>query len=295
MELGDVCLVGVPASDSGRRLIWPAPLPLVSGVEGTGVTLWMDEENICSILWQEDRPILSRWRPRARTTAESELAWFDRYCAERQIERGASFVLDAADPKALLSLDGVARASLARCPWLGTVNLSRTALEGAMGLERGVRLMTRAACWILVMGLLVLGGQCLRWERTQRRIETVRGRSEALYREAFDPAHTGRISNPVTLARDRIAEIQRGSSDGRELEDVLTDLGAVFEENPSMDITVDVLRYNAEGLECTGSAPDMSTVLTFRRAWEERASLSQLDNTQSVSGVGYRFDLRVRW
>lgn len=39
----------------------------------------------------------------------------------------------------------------------------------------------------------------------------------------------------------------------------------------------------------------MSTVLTFRKAWEGRAALSQLDNTQSVPGLGYRFDLRVRW
>ena len=76
---------------------------------------------------------------------------------------------------------------------------------------------------------------------------------------------------------------------------MLADLGSIFIADPSMDITVEILRYNSEGIDCTGSAPDMSTILTFRRAWESRASLAQLDNTQSVSGIGYRFDLRVRW
>ena len=103
------------------------------------------------------------------------------------------------------------------------------------------------------------------------------------------------IANPVTLARDRIAELRGSDAEGRSLEDALAELGSVFSENPSMDVTLDVLRYNAEGLDCTGSAPDMSTVLTFRKAWEGRAALSQLDNTQSVPGLGYRFDLRVRW
>ena len=45
----------------------------------------------------------------------------------------------------------------------------------------------------------------------------------------------------------------------------------------------------------TGTAPDMSTVLNFRKAWEDMNNMAQVDNTQFVSGIGYRFDLRVRW
>ncbi|MBR1671376.1 MAG: hypothetical protein IJ702_00445 [Fretibacterium sp.] len=292
--------LSLPEGAGGGGMVWPAPLPLASRVEGTGVTLWADEENLCSLLWQGDRPVLSRWRPRSHTpgagaTPESELAWFDLYCKGQGLERGASFVLDAADPEEFASVGDIARESLARCPWLRSVNLSRTALEGAMGLERGVRLLTRAACWIFLMGALALTGNLLRWNQLQHKAEEVRGRSEALYREVFDPSRTGRIGNPVALARDRIAALQGGGSEGRGLDDVLADLGAVFAEDPSLDVVVDVLRYNAEGLDFTGSAPDMSTVLSFRKAWEGRAGLSQLDNTQSVSGVGYRFDLRVRW
>ena len=280
--------------DGGRSLVWPAPLPLAARVQGTGVALWTDEENLCSILWQDWRPALTRWTSRDRSSPEAELAWFDRCCAARKLERGASFVLDARDPGATAALEESARESLLHCPWFRTLNLSRRALEGAMGLERDVRLMSRAACWVLLMGVLVLAGSVLRWRQALSQVEGARRRGEDLYRQTFDPTHTGRISNPVALARDRIAELQ-GGTEGRELGSVLADLGAVFAENPSMDVKVDVLRYNAEGLDCTGSAPDMSTVLAFRKAWEGRAALSQLDNTQSVLGVGYRFDLRVRW
>lgn len=273
--------------------VWPAPLPLVSRVEGTGVTLWADEENLCSLLWQEGRPLLSRWRPR-RVEPESELAWFDLYCKEQSLERGGSFVLDAAQEGALEPLREIVAEGLALCPWMGTVNLSRAALEGAMGLERSVGLMTRAAVWLLLMGGVVLGGSLLRWDQIQGRVQELRGRSEELYRETFEPGRVGRIPDPVSLARGRLASIQSGP-EGQGFDDALAYLGAIFTQDPSMDITVDVLRYNAEGLDCTGLAPDMSTILAFRRAWEGRASQARIDNTQSVAGVGYRFDLRVRW
>jgi hypothetical protein len=283
----------LPVEKAG--VVWPAPLPLVSRVGGIGVTLWVDEENICSLLWQDGQPVLSRWRPRNRASAESEAAWFDAYCREKELVRGETFVFDAANEDDCASLRAITADSLSLCPWLGAVNLSRTALEDVMGLERNVSLMARAACWLFLAGAVVLAGNLLKWNQLLNRSEDVQTRSETLYREVFEPSRTGRIPNPVSLARDRIAQLQGGGSEGRRFEDAMTDLGEIFAEAQGLDVTVDILRYNAEGLDFTGVAPDMSTILTFRRAWEGRAGMSQLDNTQSVPGVGYRFDLRVRW
>ena len=70
-------------------------------------------------------------------------------------------------------------------------------------------------------------------------------------------------------------------------------MGEVF--SAVSGITIDIVRYNADGIDCTGVAPDMTTALNFRKAWEDKANLVQVDNTQFVSGIGYRFDLRVRW
>lgn len=291
------------AYDSGTGKIWPAPLPFVSQLEdygGTGVTMWVDEDNVCSLLWQTNKPVLYRWRKlRDEHTEEKELAWYDSYCTAREIDRGGTFVVNASgdndDPELDEEFCGIISESVKICPWISGVNLSRSALEGARGLERNLKFMTRAACWILGLGVIMLGAGILRWQQIQTQAQDVRTRSENFYKQVFDPARTGRISNPVTLARDRIAELTGSGSDAHPLEEVLADLGEIFSSGQSMDVTLDVIRYNSEGIDCTGSAPDMTTILNFRKAWEERASLAQVDNTQSVSGIGYRFDLRVRW
>ena len=77
------------------------------------------------------------------------------------------------------------------------------------------------------------------------------------------------------------------------MDEVLADLGEVFGQVSG--INIDTIRYNADGIDCGGVAPDMTTALNFRKAWEDKANLVQVDNTQFVSGIGYRFDLRVRW
>ena len=179
------------------------------------------------------------------------------------------------------------------CPWINNVNLSRSAIEGARDLERSVRLLTRVAVWLLVLGGITLGAGVLRWQQTEHNIQEIRTRSANYYRQVFDPQRTGNISNPVTLARDRIAEMSGTGNVSHPLEEVLADLGEISAQNKG--ITLDTIRWNAEGIDCTGTAPDMSTVLNFRKAWEDMNNMAQVDNTQLVSGIGYRFDLRVRW
>lgn len=291
--------------DSGKTgKIWPAPLPFISQLEsynGTGVTMWVDEENICSILWQENRPVLYRWRKYIdEHTEEKELAWYDAYCKAREIERGGNFVVNASgsndDNEADEEFYEIVNGSVNICPWISDVNLSRTVLQGARNLERSVKFLTRASCWLLVLGVITLSASLWKWIQIQNQVQEVRTRSENFYRQVFDPERTGRISNPVTLARDKIADLTGSGQEGHPLEEVLADIGEIFTDVQSMDVTLDVIRYNSEGIDCTGSAPDMTTILNFRKAWENKGvSLAQVDNTQSVSGIGYRFDLRVRW
>lgn len=293
---------GIPG-DSGTGKIWPAPLAFVSGLEsynGSGVTMWIDEENICSILWQENKPVLYRWRSSSGAgSEEKELAWYDAYCSAKELDRGGNFVVNAADSDdyddAGEEFAQVAAESVKICPWIYGVNLSRRALEGARDLERSVRLLTRVALWLLILGGAALGGSFLRWQQVTGQIQEVRTRSENYYRQTFEPQRTGRIANPVAFARDKIAEISGTSTTGHPIEEVMADLGEIFGNEQHKGVTLDVMRYNSEGFDCTGTAPDMSTVLNFRKAWEDRDNKAQVENTQFVAGIGYRFDLRVRW
>ena len=287
--------------DTASGKTWPAPLPFISQLQtynGSGVTMWVDEENVCSLLWQNNKPVLYRWRKLVdEHSEERELAWYDSYCAAKGLDRGGNFVVNASGEAddSDETFSEIVSDSVNICPWINEVNLSRSAIEGARDLERTVRLLTRAACWLLVIGAIALGAGLLRWRQVDSQVQEVRTRSENYYRQTFDPQRTGRISNPVTLARDKISELTGTSGPSHPLEEVLADIGEIFSGTGSMDVTLDVIRYNSEGIDCTGTAPDMSTVLNFRKAWEERNNMAQVDNTQFVAGIGYRFDLRVRW
>lgn len=286
----------IPSSGSSVRT-WPAPLAFVSELSeygGNGATIWVDEENICSILWQSNRPVMYHWRKHSgENSLDSEVSMYDEYCREREIERGGDYVFNALDGEALDDLPEIVSESVKICAWIPGVNLSRKVLEGARDLERTLRLLAKVSLWILVAGAIVLGGEIFSWYDADAEVRNIRERSEKFYRETFDPERTGRISNPVTLARDKIASLTGKGEEGHPLDEVLADLGEIHSSNK--DITIDIIRYNQEGIDCTGTAPDMSSVLNFRRSWEDKANLVQVDNTQFVAGIGYRFDLRIRW
>ena len=281
----------VPQADNK---VWPAPLPLVAKIAGEGVTFWLDEENICSMLWRGGVPTLYRWKPRERATVESEHAWYEAYCKSRGEELGNVFALDAAQPSELSRFMDILKESLGLYPWIGDVNLSKSALNSAMVLERTVRILSRAASWVLVVGLLALAGNGLRYYTARQNIDALLDRSSDLYRSAFDPGRAGRIPNPLDLARSRMGELQSGT-EGRSIIEVFSDLGNILEQNPSMDVKLDLVRYNLEGVDYTGSAPDTETAQDFRRAWADIAGTALIQNIHNVSGVGYRFDLSVKW
>ena len=283
-----------PSSGSGK--VWPSPLPFVSELEEygcNGVTESVDEENVCSILWQSGRPVMYRWSRNAPGIIGATNSWYDEYCRSCGLERGGTYTADLSGMDD--DLTGIISRSVRICPWIAGVNISREALEGARDLERALGVLARVSLWLLAAGGIMLSAEALRWRHVENEIVKARSRNEEYYRQTFDPSHTGRISNPVTLARDRIASLTGKSDDGRELDEVLADMGEIFASKKDSRITLDTIRYNADGTDCTGTAPDMTTVLEFRRAWEDKAGHVQVDNTQFVSGIGYRFDLRIRW
>ena len=283
-----------------NTIIWPAALGLISQLEytdGNGVTMYADEENICSFLWQDNRPVLSRWKKFINNNScDDELDWYDNYCKSQNLERGGEFVIKFPDAEGNnYDLSEIINQSVKICPWLADVNLSKSVLEGAKGLERNINFLTKVLLWILGIGIIFLSGGIINYIQVQEQAQNLKTRSEKFYRDNFDKEYKGRISNPVTFARNKIAELTGTGTAGHGLDEVLEDFGEVFNENNFNNITIDTVRFNPEGFDCTGSAPDMTTILNFRKSWEARANLSQIDNTQSVPGTGYRFDLRVRW
>ena len=285
----------------GAGKIWPSPLPFVSKLSengGNGVIVWVDEENICSMFWQALEPQMYRWKRNSGENAvEKELEFYDKYAEACELERGEDFVVDGRNPPE--DFAGIVAESVRLCPWIDKVNLSRSAAAGARDLERSVKLLTGVAVLALVSGTIMLGAEIFRSRAINAELDETRTRSEEYYRKTFEPERRGRISNPVNLARERIASLKgTGDEKSHTLDEVLAELGVIFSDKNFSETTVDIIRYNNDGFDCTGTAPDMTTVLNFRKSWEEAMpdlSRVQVDNTQYVAGIGYRFDLRVRW
>ena len=288
--------------NSGK--IWPSPLPFVRELEeydGNGVTVWVDEENVCSIFWQSYEPLMYRWKGlkghSGDETVKKELEFYDNYSKACELERGGSYIVDGKNPPE--DFAGIAAESVRLCPWIDSVNISRSAAAGARDLERLVKVLTGAAVMALISGVIMLGAQVLKSQVIERQLQEIRTRSEEYYRKTFEPDRRGRIANPVNLARDRISSLRgTGDENSHSLDEVLVELGVIFSSENFKETTIDIIRYNADGFDCTGTAPDMTTVLNLRKSWEEALpdlSRIQVDNTQYVAGIGYRFDLRVRW
>ena len=279
---------------------WPAPLAFISGLEdydGNGVTVWSDEENICSLMWQSYKPVIYRWRKRSdKESIKRELKLFDVMSEQRGYDRGGSYIYDVLSEDVDVSeIADIVTESVRICSWLNGVNLSRSELEGARDLERTVGMLTSGALGMLICGVLILGGGFIFLRNTEAETTHLTERSEAYYRSTFEPERKGRISNPVRLARERTAEVTGKSTDEHGISEVLGELGEIFGTLKEDGTSIEILRYNADGIDCTGTAKDMTAVLNFRNAWEGRAGLVQVDNTQLVAGIGYRFDIRIRW
>jgi len=283
-------------SPQAENVVWPAPLPLAAKVGGEGITFWVDEDNICSMLWRDGVPAFYRWKSRADTTIEAEYAWYERYCKSKGEEFGDVFTLDATNPSQMAEFQDIAKESMALFPWIGGVNMSRRALDSAVVLERTVNSLSKVACWFLIIGLLFLTGNALRLYEARRNTNQLRTRTVELYRSVFEPNRVGSIPDPIGLARFHVHNARGDFSEGRSITEMFYDLGEIFEQNPDMGITVDVARYDSNGVIYTGTAPDMETVHRFRGAWAERVYSANIGNLSIVpGGSGYRFDLSVRW
>ena len=97
-------------SSGSSNKVWPAPLPFISQLEendGNGVTMWTDEENICSILWQSRKPVMYRWRKLSDDKSPSrELEFYDSYCKSLEIERGGNFIVNASNGEDVMRISG---------------------------------------------------------------------------------------------------------------------------------------------------------------------------------------------
>ena len=282
----------LPDADASFRC-WPAALILAGGLSnGSGVTLWRDEGGISSMLWEDWTPVLVRYNPGA--DIDEVVNWYKNWNSRRNLSEPEVCIYDALEPDLFGEIAEKAPLTLAQCPWIASLDMSHKAVQSSILLEQNVNTLTKCLAWASVIMIIMLGARGFGWYREQVKADALTARMSDYYRSTFEPDRRGNISNPVALAREMLGTPQE-QQEAHPFGEVLADLGEVLSSGGSMDITLDTVRYNSAGLDITGTAPDMTTVLNFRSQWENMGARAQADNTQYVSGIGYRFDVRVRW
>ena len=282
-----VCTTTSQLPDAAGRC-WPGALLLAGGLSsGSGVTMWIDVEGISSFLWEDWVPVMGRYT--AGRDPDKVTEWYTEL-AKRQNKADPEVVIfDVAVPE---ELGEIADRTLEHCRWLHGLDMSHKAVQSSIQLEQGVRTSSSVLAWVIAALIVIAGAQGLNMWHQQKHSDELNERMSEYYRATLDPTRRGNISNPVVLAREML-----GTNDTEQEPHPfgagLADLAAVI--GASSDIHIDIVRYNSAGLDITGTAPDMTAVLNFRSEWESLGARAQADNTQYVSGIGYRFDVRVRW
>ena len=281
--------------------VFPAVLSLASSVNGNGITVWTDEKNICSVIWHSGIPELYRWRAKKEAALDAEINWLNKYretketkatgATEETEEKNDIYIFDAENDSD--KLPSIIRQSFFSFPWLREVNLSRSAINSVMILERLVRLSSKAAVWLTVFGVIFAAGVWLNNFMLSNALADTISNSEKLYREVFDKE--GRIVDPVSQARGRINTLKGSGTVGKSLSDALSDIGIPW-QNKTMGITIDTMSYNSEGAaDLVGAATDMATIQSFRTSLTEAKCSVTLGDVSQIPGGGFRFNLKIKW
>ena len=283
--------------------IYPAALALASSVDGNGITIWTDEKNICSVIWRSGVPELYRWRANKESALASEISWLSKYCESKEAkeeegEEGKEgkkeiFIFDAEnDSKNLLS---IITQSFASFPWLREINLSRSAINSVMILERFVRFSSKAAVWLVIFGSLFTTGAWMNHSMLSKAVADTRSNTIKIYRDVFDrDGRVGNAGDAVSQARGRINTLKGTGMTGKTLSSVLTDFGIPW-QNKSIKITIDSMNYSPENISISGSANDMAEITNLRTSLLDIGWNATLGDVSLMPGGGWRFNIRVNW
>ena len=288
----ELAVVESVAAKARSLRVWPLPLALAARLPDNGLAACILKDEICSMLFTGGIPVLYRIVSRKRKTIEDETDWIRSFASGRGVEELETYVWEDSEAGAARDdLAGMASETLSRKHFAPDVNLSVRAVDTVLALEKGIRLCTRAASWILLAGLCAAGGMYAQREFSLRALDRIRDQGTALYRSVFDA--TGKIVDPVSQARGKL-NAARGGEKGLILEEMLARLGASVKAAGETSVSVESLRYNAEGADLTGSVPDMERLQAFQKGISV-SFRTQLGDIQQIPGGGLRFSMNLRW
>nr|WP_321499740.1 type II secretion system protein GspL [uncultured Dethiosulfovibrio sp.] len=278
--------------NGGKNTPWPLPFALAAELKGNGAAVCVLDDGISSALFVDGEPVVYRWQPVSRKTAEQERDWLLAYGARYGDILFDSIILDVADEGDRLA-KGV-KDTLEAFPSLGSYSLSRKVLDTAIVMEHLVKGLSSFAWWSIVAGGIFLASGFMRGMTLKTELDRVKERSVEIYREAFGP---GNVRDPLSQARGMLAQANR-APDSPAIEDGLRLVATAWPVKQEEDgrISLETLRFGGEGMDLIGTANEVNLVQNLQKALRaETDGNVKLGDIQQVPGGGLRYSLEVRW
>ncbi len=278
---------------SGNILNWPLPMAFASKVNGTGAVIWTDGESICSMLFREYYPVLYRWNIYSENCLEREKKWLYSYSRSSGDEIEKAVIIDSRKAEEYESLVSTSLLeTLKAFPRYSQINVSKKVMDSFLMTERMTGLLNRILSVILISGILFASGSFIRYESSERHLETLQTRSIEVFRDVFHAK--GTIIDPLSQAKSVIADIA-GTEKGLSLEELMARIGVAWSEVEQSGIVLNSLRYSGDYMDMSGTASEMVSVQVLQKSLDTKEIKSRIGDIQQIPGGGIRFNMTIRW
>ena len=271
-----------------RHIFWPVPLAFVSEVNGSGLIIWADQQQLCS-LWVEDWiPQLYRWVPRSEGDIDAERALFESYAKSmgRDIEQ---LLIREESDDSKEDLQKIAGNTLAGCPHYKGLDLSSKGADTAEQRERilsGIMRMARALVAAGFFFAAISGGV---WAQRLSLEDFVSEAPSIVYASAFGE----KSRDPIRASREKLSSV-RQEEGAHDFSALLRVVLSPWKDLPQGDLQLDSLRYSSEKTELQGTAKSTNSIQLLREAIEKKKLDVKAGDILQIPGGGFRFSLSIQ-
>lgn len=269
------------------RVFWPAPLAFASEVNGSGLILWADEQQLCSLWIEEWIPQLYRWVPLSEGDIDSEKRLFEAYAKSMGKSIDQLLVREAAD-SGREDLQKIANSTLAACPSYRNLDLSSKGADSAEQRERFLGGVMRMARLLVAAGFLFAAFSAGLWAQRASLADRTAQLSGTVYEAAFNE----KSRDPKRTAREKLASVRQGG-EGNDFSALLKIILSPWAELPQGDLRLDSLRYSSEKTELQGTAKNTNSIQQLREAIGKNGLDVKAGDISQIPGGGFRFSLSI--
>lgn len=268
--------------------VWPVPLVFAAEINGSGLIIWEDDDQIISLWLQDWVPMLYRWSARSQNTVDEEKELMSAYADQRGESLGEVFVVGG-EEKGAVDIQRHGMRTIQAYPAYEHLDLSNRGADLLEQREKTVGQFIKMARLAVASGLIfavISGG--LFWQRS-----SLQEASSSLPEDTYSTAFGERSRQPLVSIKGKLSSLQSGKQDAS-LQGFLRTLGPVWEELAGVgDIAIETMRYSNEKTDLIGTAKDNGAIQRLRALLEERGFSPKTDNIQQVPGGSLRFSLSI--